>query len=182
MADTDAATPSPAKTPGPPSSALQSGQPGSALASEPPAKKRRKTGGSFVEESERVPVDTHAITIFETDEHHRVLTSPALTDALNGKGPPGVLVNLDSHDDMGVPPPSLRLNSSEAATLQAGCDVGTWIIPLVAQGLLNTVRLNAASPTTPPPPAARSPSLLRSPPYLAGCVGHRARQQSGRCL
>ena len=48
-------------------------------------------------------------------------------------------MNLDSHDDMGVPPASLGLTSRDAATLEAACDVGTWIIPLVAAGALSTV-------------------------------------------
>jgi hypothetical protein len=38
-----------------------------------------------------------------------------------------------------VPPASLKLNVREPASVQAGCDVGTWIVPLVSLGALRCV-------------------------------------------
>ena len=41
--------------------------------------------------------------------------------------------------DLGVPPASLKLNAREPEAVQAGCDVGTWIVPLVSLGALRVV-------------------------------------------
>ncbi len=52
--------------------------------------------------------------IFEVDEHHHVLRSQTVQKAVGE-----VLVNFDSHEDLGV---SATRNPSDV-------DVGTWILP-----------------------------------------------------
>lgn len=78
------------------------------------------------------------VTVAEVDEHHHVLQSDVFRTALQ-EASGLVLVNFDSHDDLGVPPPSPGLSSTDAAVLQAACDVGTWIVPLLAHRAVRTL-------------------------------------------
>ena len=78
------------------------------------------------------------VRVLQVDEHHHVLQADVFKAALQDQAGL-VLVNFDSHDDLGVPPPSLGLGSREAGTLQGASDVGTWIVPLLAHRAVRTV-------------------------------------------
>jgi hypothetical protein len=78
------------------------------------------------------------VRVLQVDEHHHVLQADVFKTALQDQAGL-VLVNFDSHDDLGVPPPSPGLGSQEAGTLQGASDVGTWIVPLLAHRAVRTV-------------------------------------------
>ena len=78
------------------------------------------------------------VRVVEVDEHHHVLRCDVLKQALQDASG-AVLVNFDSHDDLGVPPADPGLCSPDAEALLRAADVGTWIIPLIAHGAVSTL-------------------------------------------
>jgi len=103
-----------------------------------PANKRRRTTEPGQATGDRAVAAPLPVTVYEVDEHHEVLASASLTAALRDSAC-GVLVNFDSHDDLGVPPADAALSGRASAVLRGAVDVGTWIMPLAAAGALRAV-------------------------------------------
>ena len=87
------------------------------------------------------------VSVKEVDQHHHCVLSATLARFVAEKSG-AVLVNLDSHDDLGCPPPpKIGINAATVAPLLAAgdagalaaFDIGTWILPLVAHGAISTV-------------------------------------------